>query len=69
MFSGKTHFAGRSGLPGRVLGIRYFNVSTEEYAKRNYANNVAEYNTVLGSLNAQRRSLSLVSFYFSKDEK
>jgi hypothetical protein len=30
-------------------------VAPEEYAKRNYANNISEYNTVLGSLTAQRR--------------
>jgi hypothetical protein len=58
-FSGKTRFAVRDGLLCRVSGLRFFNVSTEEYAKRNYASNVAEYNTVLGSLNAQRRFLFL----------
>ncbi|PNX64310.1 pentatricopeptide repeat-containing protein mitochondrial-like [Trifolium pratense] len=55
---GKTRFAVRC----RVSGLRFFNVSTEEYSKRNYANNVAEYNTVLGSLNAQRRFLFLFIF-------
>jgi hypothetical protein len=29
--------------------------STEEYMRRNYANNVSEYNTVIGSLVQQRR--------------
>jgi hypothetical protein len=61
-FSGKTRFAVRDGLLCRVSGLRFFNVSTEEYAKRNYASNVAEYNTVLGSLNAQRRFLFLFIF-------
>jgi hypothetical protein len=29
--------------------------ATEEYARRNYADNTSEYNTVIGSLVAQRR--------------
>jgi hypothetical protein len=32
--------------------------STEEYMRRNYANNVSEYNTVIGSLVQQRRYVS-----------
>ncbi|KAL5572825.1 hypothetical protein UlMin_022422 [Ulmus minor] len=48
----------------RVLGRRNFAVAaTEEYAKRNYANNVAEYNTVIGSITAQRRNFLLRDVY------
>lgn len=47
----------------RVLGRRYFAASTEEYAKRNYASNVSEYNTVIGSLTAQRRPYLLRDVY------
>ncbi|XP_065879148.1 pentatricopeptide repeat-containing protein At4g35850, mitochondrial [Euphorbia lathyris] len=47
----------------RSLGCRYFAASTEEYAKRNYANNVSEYNTVLGSLLAKRRPYLLRDVY------
>ncbi|XP_042498455.1 pentatricopeptide repeat-containing protein At4g35850, mitochondrial [Macadamia integrifolia] len=47
----------------RVLGFRTFAASTEEYAKRNYANNVSEYNTVMGSLTAQRRHFLLRDVY------
>lgn len=65
-FSAKTRFAGRVGSPCRVSGLRFFAASTEEYSKRNYANNVSEYNTVVGSLSAQRRSLSLSLFTFFK---
>ncbi|KAJ4963413.1 hypothetical protein NE237_023352 [Protea cynaroides] len=47
----------------RVIGLRTFAASTEEYAKRNYANNVSEYNTVMGSLTAQRRHYLLRDAY------
>uniref|UniRef100_A0A2N9H135 PROP1-like PPR domain-containing protein n=1 Tax=Fagus sylvatica TaxID=28930 RepID=A0A2N9H135_FAGSY len=47
----------------RVVGRRYFAASTEEYAKRNYASNVSEYNTVVGSLTAQRRHFLLRDVY------
>lgn len=48
----------------RALGRRYLAAaSTEEYAKRNYASNVSEYNTVLNSLNAQRRHFLLRDVY------
>ncbi|XP_058778937.1 pentatricopeptide repeat-containing protein At4g35850, mitochondrial-like [Vicia villosa] len=60
---GKTRFAVRDRLLCRVSGFRFFNASPEEYSKRNYANNVAEYNTVLGSLNAQRRVFLLRDVY------
>lgn len=53
-------FSGHHRSVARVLGRRYFAASTEEYAKRNYANNVSEYNSVVGSLTAQRR----YSFFF-----
>ncbi|XP_060673762.1 pentatricopeptide repeat-containing protein At4g35850, mitochondrial-like [Ziziphus jujuba] len=48
----------------REVGRRYFSaVSTEEYARRNYASNVSEYNTVIGSLTAQRRHFLLRDVY------
>ncbi|KAK7271879.1 hypothetical protein RJT34_28132 [Clitoria ternatea] len=56
---GQTRYATRVGSLGRVSGLRSFSVSTEEYSKRNYANNVSEYNTVMGSLTAQRRNFLL----------
>ncbi|CAD6334621.1 unnamed protein product [Miscanthus lutarioriparius] len=37
--------------------------STEEYARRNYADNTSEYNTVIGSLVAQRRPYLLRDAY------
>ncbi|CAJ1947502.1 unnamed protein product, partial [Sphenostylis stenocarpa] len=59
----QSRHATRVGSSNRVLGLRLFSVSTEEYAKRNYANNVSEYNTVLGSLTAQRRVFLLRDVY------
>lgn len=53
--------AGHNGSLLRALGRRYFAASTEEYAKRNYANNASEYNTVVASLTAQRRLCSHLS--------
>ncbi|KAJ4829765.1 hypothetical protein Tsubulata_043938 [Turnera subulata] len=48
----------------RSLGRRYLSAaSTEEYAKRNYANNVAEYNTVVSSITAKRRPFLLRDVY------
>ncbi|KAF8378196.1 hypothetical protein HHK36_029533 [Tetracentron sinense] len=47
----------------RALGFRSFAASAEDYAKRNYANNVSEYNTVVGSLTAQRRHFLLRDVY------
>ncbi|CAA3022803.1 Hypothetical predicted protein [Olea europaea subsp. europaea] len=47
--------AGHLRLVTRAIGRRRFASSTEEYAKRNYANNEAEYKTVIGSLTSQRR--------------
>ncbi|RWR74299.1 pentatricopeptide repeat-containing protein, mitochondrial [Cinnamomum micranthum f. kanehirae] len=40
-----------------------FSTAADEYSKRNYANNVSEYNTVLGSLIAQRRYFLLKDVY------
>ncbi|KAJ8645794.1 hypothetical protein MRB53_007542 [Persea americana] len=40
-----------------------FSTAANEYSKRNYANNVSEYNTVLGSLIAQRRHFLLRDVY------
>ncbi|CAL5370491.1 unnamed protein product [Camellia sinensis] len=47
----------------RALGVRHFAASTEEYAKRNYANNDSEYNTVIASLTSQRRHYLLRDVY------
>ncbi|XP_057955034.1 pentatricopeptide repeat-containing protein At4g35850, mitochondrial [Malania oleifera] len=47
----------------RALGRRRFSTETAEYSKRNYANNVSEYNTVIGSLTAQRRHFLLRDAY------
>ncbi|GKV07837.1 hypothetical protein SLEP1_g19549 [Rubroshorea leprosula] len=52
---------GRSLL--RDLGRRYFTAGTDEYAKRNYANNVTEYNTVFNSLSFKRRHYLLRDVY------
>ncbi|KAL2335248.1 hypothetical protein Fmac_016461 [Flemingia macrophylla] len=60
---GKTRYVARFGSLDRVSRLRLFSVSTEEYSKRNYANNVSEYNTVLGSLTAQRRMFLLRDVY------
>ncbi|KAF3790138.1 Pentatricopeptide repeat-containing protein [Nymphaea thermarum] len=57
-----------SRVPG-LLGLRCIAApyssapNSEEHAKRNYANNVSEYNTVLGSLIAQRRPYLLRDVY------
>ncbi|KAF7117059.1 hypothetical protein RHSIM_RhsimUnG0006400 [Rhododendron simsii] len=47
----------------RAIGRRYFAASTEEFAKRNYANNDSEYNTVITSLTFQRRHYLLRDVY------
>ncbi|KAE9449055.1 hypothetical protein C3L33_19042, partial [Rhododendron williamsianum] len=47
----------------RAIGRRYFAASTEEFAKRNYANNDSEYNTVITSLTSQRRHYLLRDVY------
>nr|XP_009412080.1 PREDICTED: pentatricopeptide repeat-containing protein At4g35850, mitochondrial isoform X2 [Musa acuminata subsp. malaccensis] len=56
-----------SARRGRFLALltksRPFSVDTAEYAKRNYASNVSEYNTVIGSLIAQRRGYLLRDVY------
>lgn len=46
-----------------VFTATFSAVAPEEYAKRNYANNISEYNTVLGSLTAQRRNFLLRDVY------
>ncbi|KAH9308526.1 hypothetical protein KI387_036437, partial [Taxus chinensis] len=38
-------------------------IAPEDYVKRNFANNISEYNTVLGSLTAQRRYFLLRDVY------
>ncbi|KAK8619076.1 hypothetical protein V6N13_133043 [Hibiscus sabdariffa] len=47
----------------RALGRRQFSDVTAEKAKRNYADNVFEYNTVLTSLNTKRRHSLLRDVY------
>ncbi|GER47453.1 pentatricopeptide repeat-containing protein [Striga asiatica] len=47
----------------RSLGRRNYSAPSEEYLKRNYANNDAEYNTVIGSLTSQRRYYLLRDVY------
>ncbi|KAK7364838.1 hypothetical protein VNO80_13582 [Phaseolus coccineus] len=59
----QSRYAARVGSLNRVSGLRFCSVSTDEYAKKNYANNVSEYNTVLGSLTAQRRTFLLRDVY------
>ncbi|KAI4339521.1 hypothetical protein MLD38_024460 [Melastoma candidum] len=49
-------------LPSAVIR-RNFSASPEQLAKRNYANNVSEYNTVLSSLTTQRRYYLLKDVY------
>ncbi|KAL6960312.1 hypothetical protein U1Q18_041812 [Sarracenia purpurea var. burkii] len=47
----------------RAIGRRYFAAPAEEYAKRNYANNESEYNTVITSITSQRRHYLLRDVY------
>lgn len=47
----------------RGFGRRCLATSTEQYAKRNYANNLSEYNTVFTSLTAKRRHYLLRDAY------
>ncbi|XP_010548245.1 PREDICTED: pentatricopeptide repeat-containing protein At4g35850, mitochondrial [Tarenaya hassleriana] len=57
-------FSGQNRCLIRALGRRYCAAaSTEEYSKRNYANNLSEYNTVVNSITAQRRSFLLRDVY------
>ncbi|XP_047334229.1 pentatricopeptide repeat-containing protein At4g35850, mitochondrial [Impatiens glandulifera] len=49
---------------GAGAGRRNFAAaSTEEYLKRNYAKNISEYNSVIGSISAQRRHYLLRDVY------
>lgn len=50
-------------MPPGLASLRYYSVDAAEYARRNYANNVSEYNTVIGSLIAQRRGNLLREVY------
>nr|AKF43298.1 pentatricopeptide repeat superfamily protein [Erodium foetidum] len=54
-------FTGRPLI--RSLGRRYFAANPEEYSRRNYANNLSEYNTVIGSVTNQRRQFLLRDVY------
>ncbi|CAH9122645.1 unnamed protein product [Cuscuta epithymum] len=54
---------GNRRLLHRALERRLFSASTEEYGKRNYANNESEYNTVINSITAQRRHYLLRDVY------
>ncbi|ESQ50705.1 hypothetical protein EUTSA_v10023015mg, partial [Eutrema salsugineum] len=47
----------------RALSRRYFVASAEEYAKRNYANNLCDYYGVINSITAQRRYYLLRDVY------
>lgn len=53
----------RRAAAAAAAGRRGVATSTEEYTRRNYANNVSEYNTVIGSLVAQRRPYLLRDAY------
>ncbi|XP_038903282.1 pentatricopeptide repeat-containing protein At4g35850, mitochondrial isoform X2 [Benincasa hispida] len=56
--------AGHSRSFVRHLGQRRsFAVSTVEYSKRNYADNVSEYNTVIDSITSQKRYILLRDVY------
>ncbi|KAK9705031.1 hypothetical protein RND81_07G028100 [Saponaria officinalis] len=55
------HGHGRTLL--RELKRRHFATQSENYLRRNYANNVSEYNTVVGSVTAQRRHYLLRDVY------
>ncbi|KAK2661628.1 hypothetical protein Ddye_000202 [Dipteronia dyeriana] len=55
--------SGHQKSVGRAIGRRFFAASTEPYAKRNYANNASEYNTVVSSLTSQRRQFLLRDVY------
>nr|AKF43318.1 pentatricopeptide repeat superfamily protein [Pelargonium myrrhifolium] len=56
-------FSGRHRPLIRAMGRRYFAANPEEYEKRNYANNLSEFNTVIGSLTGQRRYYLLRDVY------
>ncbi|URE34218.1 PPR repeat [Musa troglodytarum] len=62
-----SHCLSQVARRGRFLALltkyRPLSVETAEYAKRNYANNVSEYNSVIGSLIAQRRGYLLRDVY------
>nr|AKF43296.1 pentatricopeptide repeat superfamily protein [California macrophylla] len=47
----------------RAIGRRYFAATPEQYARKNYANNISEYNTVIGSITGQRRQNLLRDVY------
>ncbi|XP_072996493.1 pentatricopeptide repeat-containing protein At4g35850, mitochondrial [Typha latifolia] len=59
----KNFSAQRRSFLSLLTKSRPFSVESAEYAKRNYANNVSEYNTVIGSLIAQRRGYLLRDVY------
>nr|AKF43308.1 pentatricopeptide repeat superfamily protein [Monsonia emarginata] len=59
----QSFFTGRHRPLIRAAGCRYFAANPEEYAKRNYANNLSEYNTVIGSITGQRRHFLLRDVY------
>ncbi|KAK6153108.1 hypothetical protein DH2020_012747 [Rehmannia glutinosa] len=56
-------FSGQNRAVVRALGHRNYSAPSEEYFKRNYANNEAEYNTVIGSITSQRRHYLLRDVY------
>lgn len=59
-----TRISGRRRLsPIQLSHSRAFSIDSAEYNKRNYANNITEYNTVIGALVAQRRGFLLRDAY------
>ncbi|KAL3636651.1 hypothetical protein CASFOL_018950 [Castilleja foliolosa] len=56
-------FSGNHRAVARALGRRSYTAPSEGYLRRNYANNEAEYNTVISSLTFQRRHYLLRDVY------
>lgn len=57
-------YSGNHRAVVRALGRRNFCAASEDYLKRNYANNEAEYNTVIGSPAVQRRFLYFLLYFY-----
>uniref|UniRef100_A0ACD5W3G2 Uncharacterized protein n=1 Tax=Avena sativa TaxID=4498 RepID=A0ACD5W3G2_AVESA len=63
LLQGQLRHATVAAAAAAGVGRRGVATSTEEYMRRNYANNVSEYNTVIGSLVQQRRPYLLRDAY------
>ncbi|CAM0958377.1 unnamed protein product [Alopecurus aequalis] len=63
LLQGQLRHATAAAAAAAGVGRRGVATSTEEYMRRNYANNVSEYNTVIGSLVQQRRPYLLRDAY------